>query len=379
MADHMRILSRDAFAEVLGEARLRTRALDPLRLPLLRQIEAQLEFIAEKTQKGRVPHEDDRNRTTLGPLAARNLEQVDPEFADQLEELDYTFCRYHQLPAGPPVRRRGILQVWSGRETYRKLVLDLGVPRTVGSAGADFVIHGDPAGSPHFQIVWDGVGAHVQALGSHRLSINGKPSWYGEMANRGWMTAVRTTYRLFVEDRTPPPSPVTPSAAALAALDQLERRCETGNLYALVDAARSDRALQLVEESIDPYASLYDGEQGRAHDDIAPYLVHLQPNSWLLERLVTEGWGDAWGTYIESASGFDKVRRHFRQFLKVEVESEARPLFFRFYDPRVLRIFTDVITPEQKAEFLTDIVAFIFESASATVQIWPSTSVGRKG
>ncbi|HEY0138299.1 MAG TPA: immunity protein Tsi6 family protein [Nannocystis sp.] len=375
MADLMRILSRDAFAEVLGEARRRTRALDPSRWPLLQQIEAQLDFIASKTENGRVPHEDDRHRTTFGSLAARNLEDVDPEYADQLEELDYTFRRYPQLPAGPPVRRRGVLQVWSGRETYRKLVLDLGVPRTVGSALADFIVHGDSAGSPHFQIVWDGVSAHVQAEGSHRLTIAGQPAWYGEMANRGWMTAVRTTYRFLVEDRSPPPEPVKPSAASLSALTELERRCDTGNLYAILDAARSDRALQLVEESIDPYASLYDGEQGRAFDDIAPYLVHLQPSSWLLERLVTEGWDDAWGIYVESSAGFDKVRRHFRQFLKVEVEAEAKPLFFRFYDPRVLGTFIEVITPEQRSDFMSVLDALIFADRESHLRRFGKTSV----
>ncbi|MCY0986639.1 immunity protein Tsi6 family protein [Nannocystis sp. ILAH1] len=369
MADVMRILSRDAFAEVLTEARRRTRTLDPSRWPLLRQIEAQLQFIAEQTKRGRVPHEDDRLRTTLGPLAARNLEDIDPEYADQLEELDYTFRRYPQLPAGPPVRRRGVLQVWSGRETYRKLVLDLGVPRTVGNAHADFVVHGSPDGSPHFQIVWDGVSAHVQAEGSHRLAVNGESTWYGEMANRGWMTAVRTTYRFLVEDRTPPPEPVAPSAAALAALTELERRCHTGHLYAIIDAARSDRALQLVEESIDPYASLYDGEQGRAFDDIAPYLVHLQPGSWLLERLVTEGWGDAWGIYVQSGAGFDKVRRHLRQFLKVEVEGEAKPMFFRFYDPRVLRTFAAVMAPEQRSELLKAVDGVLFERSGPDLRM----------
>ncbi|MDC0716687.1 immunity protein Tsi6 family protein [Nannocystis bainbridge] len=360
----MRILSRDAFAQVLVEARRRTRTLDPSRWPLLGQIEAQLQFIAEQTKQGRVPHEEDRMRTTLGPLAARNLEDIDPEYADQLEEIDYTFRRYPQLPHGPSVRRRGVLQVWSGRETYRKLVLDLGVPRTVGSAQADFVVHGDTAGSPHFQIVWDGVSAHVQAEGTHRLAINGVATWYGEMANRGWMTAVRTAYRFLVEDHTPPPEPIDAAAAALDALTELARRCGSGNLYAIIDAARSERALQLVEESIDPYASLYDGEQGRAFDDIAPYLVHLQPSSGLLRRLVTEGWGDAWGVYVESSAGFEKVRRHFRQFLKVEVEGEAKPRFFRFYDPRVLCTFAEVMTPEQRSELRRAVDAVLFERAT---------------
>jgi hypothetical protein len=361
MADLMRILSRDAFAEVLGEARARTQALDPSQWPLLRRIADQLEFMARMTARGRVPHEDDRARTSVGELAARELEQHDPEYADQLQELDYTFRRYHLLPPGPPIRRRGILQVWSGRETYRKLVLNLSEPRTVGTARADFVVHGDPAGGPQFQILWDGVCAHVQAEGPHRITVDGAPGWYGELANRGWMTAGRTTYRFLVEDRTPPPAPVAPTDAARAALAELARRCDAGTLYALVDAARSDRALQLVEESVDPYASLYDGEQGRAYDDVAPYLVHLQSDSWLLERLVTEGWGDAWGIYVDSRAGFDAVRRHFRRFLLVEAEGEPHRLFFRFYDPRVLHSFAASITPEQRREFLDAIDRIFLE------------------
>lgn len=362
MAELMRITSRDAFAEVLGEATARTRAYDPSRWPVLRQIEGQLEFMARETARGRVPHPDDRGRTHLGPLAARDFAELDPEYADWLAELDYTFARYHVLAGGPPRPRRGVLQVWTGREGYRKLVLDPGEPRTVGAGGADFVVHADPAGTPQFQIVWDGVCAHVQAIDPHRISVGGRPCWNGEMANRGWMIAGRTTYRFLVEDFTPPAAPAAPGEAALAALATLRGLRDAGVLYAIVDAARADRPLELVEESVDPYASLYDGEQGRAFDDVAPYLVHLRSDSGLLERLVREGWGDAWGIFAVSRTGFDAVRRQLRRFLMAEVEGEPHRVFFRFYDPRVLRTLAPVFTPEQRADLLRDLDAIYYES-----------------
>ncbi|MCY1010440.1 immunity protein Tsi6 family protein [Nannocystis pusilla] len=149
MADLMRIVSRDAFAQVLGEARARTQALDPSQSATLRRIADQLELLARTTARGRVPHEDDRARIDIGLIAAREFEETDPRYADQLQELDYTFKRYPLLPPGPPVRRRGVLQVWSGREAWHKLVLEPGVPRTVGTAKADFVVEADAAGSPH--------------------------------------------------------------------------------------------------------------------------------------------------------------------------------------------------------------------------------------
>ncbi|WAS90017.1 immunity protein Tsi6 family protein [Nannocystis punicea] len=363
MSDLMRITSRDAFAEVLAEARAHTRALDPSRWPVLQSIATQLEFMARTTARGRIPHPDDRTRTNLGPLGLREFGELDPEYADALGELDYTFARYHLLPPGPAVMRRGILQVWSGRESYHKLILEPGVPRTVGTARADFVVYADAGGSPHFQIVWDGVCAHVQALDPHRITVDGEPCFVGELANRGWMTAGRTSFRFLVEDYTPPPGPVTPSEAGLAALAQLRVPCDAGTLYAVVDAARSERALQLIEESVDPYASLFDGERGRAFDDVAPYLVHLRSDSRLLERVVHEGWGDAWGVFLVSKKPLEAVRRHLRQFLMVEVEGEADRVFFRFYDPRVLKSLEPVFSREQRAALLRALDAVYYESS----------------
>lgn len=361
MADIMRILSRDAFAAVLGQARSDTARRDPASWSVLRQIAGQLEFMAAATADGRVPTAAERRRTTLGPLAARNLEDSDPEYADTLEELDYTFIRYPLLPPGPPVRRRGVLQVWSGRAAFAKVELELGVPKAIANTGREFPPSGPPAGVPHFQIVWDGVCAHVQAIGGPKITVQGRAVWTAELANRTWMAAGATDFRFLVEDRTPPRTPAAPTAASRAALAELSRRCDAGNLYAIVDAARSRRALEVVEESVDAYASLYDGEQGRAFDDIAPYLVHLRGDSWLLERLVIEGWGDAWGVFLTSDAGFAAVRRHFRQFLMVHSEGEPQRLFFRFYDPRVMTTFAAVMTPEQRAEFMKDVTALWYE------------------
>ena len=390
----MRIVSRDAFAAVLGEATTRTQQLAPPRWPLLREISAQLEFMATATADGRVPNADERRSTSVGPLAARNLEEVDPTYADQLEELDYTFRRYHLLPAGPAVQRRGILQVWSGPEAYRKLVLAPGERFTVGSASPDapaaspsmpartpphgttthapvqppvhLQVRADPPLAPvHFEVLWDGVAAHVRALGPpHPITIDGLPAFRGELAHRGWMTAARTTFRFIVEARTPPSPPRPPTAASTAVLATLAPLRAEGTLYAIVDAARSARALEVVEESVDPHASLYDGERGRAFDDVAPYLVQLDRSSDLLERLVHEGWGEAWGIFLKSSAGFEAVRRHLRQFLLVEAEGEPHRLFFRFYDPRVLRTFAEVITPEQRAELMARLDALMYEDAA---------------
>lgn len=367
MTDTMRIVSRDAFAEVLAEARARSTRLSAIKHPTAPLIAAQLDHMARTTANGRVPADDERTGTKLGPIAVRDFEQTDPEFADSLAELDYTFRRYLLLPEGRPIRRRGILQVWTGRDSFHKIILDPGVLRTVGTGNADFVANSEPGGSPHFQIVWDGVAANVLSQGRRGMTVHGLAAWLGELANGGWMTAEDTTFRFFVEDRTPQPGPVAPEPVRQAALAELRPLGEAGTLYAVLDAARSGRVVTLLAESVDPYASLYDGEQGRAYDDVAPYLVKLRRDSHLLERLVAEGWTDAWGLYIASRADFDAVRRHLRMFLRVEGEGDPRRLLFRYYDPRVLRDFLGLSTPEQRAALLAGQDALLFEREDGSV------------
>lgn len=358
MPEVMRIRSRAAFSEALAGARVDAcNITDPA---LHARVAAQLDHMARTTADDRVPTDDERAAVNLGPLAARHLETPAPRLADTLEELDYTFRRYPQLHA-VQAARRGVLQVWSGPETFRKLVLEPGEPRTVGTADADLVVPGDPPHGPQFRVVWDGVGAHVLACEPHRLRIAGVPAWHGELANRGWLTAGATTFCFFVEDWTPPPAPPRPATLTDRVLAELRPRAAAGTLYAVVDAARSARARALLCESVDAYASLYDGEQGRAFDEVAPHLVHLRGDSGLLDRLVGEGWGDAWCVWPVAGSGFDAVRRHLRKFLRVEDPGDRRRLLFRFYDPRVLRRFADIITAEQAAELTSGLDAWLFE------------------
>jgi hypothetical protein len=366
MPEVMRIRSRDAFTEVLAEARAHASRQRPTNPPLFNLITAQLEHMARATADDRVPDDAERVSTNLGPLAARNLEQSHPQLADQLEELDYTFHRYPQL-CGGQAHRRGILQVWTGPGSFKKLVLEPGEPRTVGTADADLVVHGDPPHARQFQILWDGVSAHVLAFEPHRLTLGGEPGWVGELANRGWMTAGATTFLFHVEDWTPPPTPVHPTAASDAALAELRPLADTGALYAVIDAARSARARELLAESVDPHASLYDGEQGRAFDEVAPYLVHLRADSQLLDRLVREGWGDAWGIYLASGHDFDAVRRHLRRFLLVDEREQQRRLLFRFYDPRVLRSLADIFTREQTDDLTGALDVLLYEREDHTI------------
>jgi predicted component of type VI protein secretion system len=151
-------------------------------------------------------------------------------------------------------------------------------------------------------------------------------------------------------------APAAPVAAARGTAASVRSSLDTrqDQIYALIDAARKPANVVLLRESGDSHASLYSGSAAQELVNVAPYLVHLRGDSPVLEALVEEGWNDAWGYCIVSSSSFDELRIHLRKFLMVTLD-DGREAYFRFYDPRVLRAFLPVSTPEQASRFFEKI------------------------
>ncbi len=139
-------------------------------------------------------------------------------------------------------------------------------------------------------------------------------------------------------------------------------------VFATLDAARGNglHAELLAEGSA--IQSLYSGNSGDELEEVAPYLLAIGDQPALLERLVTEGWGRAWSIYATCDRPFDEVRKHFRKFLKVKT-ADGEELYFRFYDPRVLRIFLPTCNTDQLKEFFGPITAFWSEGEDPNICI----------
>jgi len=119
-------------------------------------------------------------------------------------------------------------------------------------------------------------------------------------------------------------------------------------LYAVLDAARSPSVLKFLVESKNESESqsLYEGQEGAALIHFAPHLVRLNPDSALLEKVVLRGWGKSWGVFLTCDLALKELRRHFRHFLMARLP-DGRQVYFRFYDPRVLRVYLPTCLPEE--------------------------------
>ena len=150
-----------------------------------------------------------------------------------------------------------------------------------------------------------------------------------------------------------------------SALRVLERQPDP--VFAVLDAARDDAVLATLRgQSECAYASLYDEDPRHASlAAFAPYLVGLHRSGPFLEALLRRSWAQSWGIFLTCSLPFDEVRRHLRRFLLVQHE-DGRELYFRFYDPRVLRAFLPTCTPEQSHAFYGPIGGFFAESHAPT-------------
>ncbi len=130
--------------------------------------------------------------------------------------------------------------------------------------------------------------------------------------------------------------------------------------YAILDAARIFGELNTAQKLQTNFLSLYKGRSEELLTTVAPYLFPYKNDtefgSWLTDR----GWGNAWGIFIISKGSMEELHKHFRKFLMVQTE-QGQELYFRFYDPRVLRVFLPTCDTTQLSDFFGPIQSFIVE------------------
>ncbi len=115
---------------------------------------------------------------------------------------------------------------------------------------------------------------------------------------------------------------------------------EAAKVYAILDGASVPGLLEKLAEHRPENTCLISGTLDPDLAEAAPYLVHVDAMSpfaaWVLEK----GWGNHWGIFavVPEAVPFRDLRKHFRSLLRVR-SPDGDPLLFRYYDPRVFRVY----------------------------------------
>lgn len=282
---------------------------------------------------------------------------------------------------------RAIVEVRWGELAGTKAVIEPGKALRVGrSSRADLEIaHDDAMSNVHVELSWDGARLSAKDLGSaHGTLFYGQKITAVDLPHGASIRAGHTDLVVYVEGKTPAREAADEDLdeaasrlrrarrrAAEAALPILRAEADQGRLYAVLDAARSERVLELLREHVEPHRSLFEGPNGDALSEVAPYLVGpMRKDSALLDRLVLEGWGRRFGIYAVSAKAMAPLRRHLAEIVKIEIEPGKRG-FFRFYDPGALRVVLPSCSPRQIDELFGTTWRAIHEDVEGAITRFP--------
>jgi hypothetical protein len=130
--------------------------------------------------------------------------------------------------------------------------------------------------------------------------------------------------------------------------------------YILLDSARMDSEMATARELNPEHTCLYEGDSERFLGVVAPWLFAFEENTLFSTWIAENAQKNNWGIFFRSVEEPIKLYRHLRKFLIVSTE-DGRELYFRFYDPRVLRVFLPTCDRDQLREFFGPIEAFIAE------------------
>jgi len=139
-------------------------------------------------------------------------------------------------------------------------------------------------------------------------------------------------------------------------------------LYCLLDPGAHTMIPSLLAAASDAKESLYDGEADSMLARFAPYVIHLAPESDLLRALIENGWGQGWTCFFASEAPLEELGKHFRKFFMVQLEG-GKEVYFRFYDPRVLRGFLPAGSADELAAFFGPVQAWMIEAKNSAMML----------
>ena len=148
--------------------------------------------------------------------------------------------------------------------------------------------------------------------------------------------------------------------------DQAERKkC---NLYALVDSARNDEVFKYFLTDNVTYQSLFDGKMDVKFFGVSGFLVECKKDSNLFKWLTKVAWGTSCCIFLLSKDPFEEVLKHFQKFNRVYLEDDD-VVYFRYYDPRVLRVYLPTCSSKEIKTFFGEVESFLMESENAEILI----------
>ncbi|MFT6028324.1 MAG: hypothetical protein ACI8O8_000048 [Oleiphilaceae bacterium] len=142
-------------------------------------------------------------------------------------------------------------------------------------------------------------------------------------------------------------------------LDTLWQTCGADErLYVIVDGAQDDSIATMLRDTGDAWNSLYAMDVPDDLKAVGPWLFQLKKDDPLTAWCINEGLNNNWFIIFASKNKMmSHLRHHFRRFAVVKDEV-GKYLYFRYYDPRVLRSYVPSCNAEEREYVFAHIPCF---------------------
>ena len=132
-------------------------------------------------------------------------------------------------------------------------------------------------------------------------------------------------------------------------------------IYAVLDGARDGGLASEALRMRLTVRTLFVGPTAPYMTAVAPYLIGIRNDAFLTR------WARSWGAdagilLATHQKDFDAVWEHMRE-LFIARDEDGDKLFFRFFDPRVIRLYLPTCTPEEAREFFGPMRCLLVEAA----------------
>ena len=131
------------------------------------------------------------------------------------------------------------------------------------------------------------------------------------------------------------------------------------SLWGILDGARDDSIFGRLEESR-RHCCLYAGTLPWQLQVTAPYLVQLPVQTHQAPAALRVG--KQLGHLLSLGRADESLSRHLRTFLRV-ADQRGRRLIFRYYDPRVMRVYLPTCRPAELRAVFGPIRCYMMESS----------------
>jgi len=133
-------------------------------------------------------------------------------------------------------------------------------------------------------------------------------------------------------------------------------------VYAILDGARNNKIQPMLGKSGQRYSCLYEGSLNYELTLAAPYIIRLEKESDFTHELIQQCWGNSWGIFAiaYAPATLISVRRNCRKIAYV-LNQNNKKYVFRYYDPRVFRIYLPTCDALEAAKVFGPVTEFVIE------------------